>query len=261
MIKLSHNPCPSAWSNYNLTPLVFNLETFPGYVYRVFRKKINQYRDRDIFRMGTLLGPQTMSTCEKCSLINGRCSLTEVQLKFLPELSPCKNQKLDVCLIVDSSTSVGVRNFVRVKTFLIQFIDQFEPDTHFSIITFARTPTVWCKLNDPECQSIDGTHVLVTDLPDKVYRGTHTDKALVAADQIVFTAENGDRADANNVVVAITDGRTRENSLPFNVTIPPLRVCFSLKKAKGKSNPIRSRRPRLVANYCCRRITTGRFGK
>lgn len=127
---------------------------------------------------------------------------------------------------MDSSSSVGVRNFVRVKTFLTQFIHQFEPETHFSIITFSKKPIVHCKFDDPQCQSTDGTHDLVAEIPDKVSRGTYTDRALVAADQIVYTAENGDRADAANVVVIITDGRTRAGSLPFNVTIPPLRVRF-----------------------------------
>ena len=132
---------------------------------------------------------------------------------------------------MDGSTSVGVRNFVRVKTFLIQFIEQFEPDTHFSIITFSKKVIVRCKFNDPQCQSPYGTHDLIAEIPEKVSRGTHTDKALIAADRIIYTPENGDRPDAANLVVAITDGRTRKGSLPFNVTVPPLRVSFSKKES------------------------------
>ena len=143
---------------------------------------------------------------------------------FLSVPSPCEEKKLDVCLIVDSSKSVGVLNFVRVKTFLIQFIHQFSPDTHFSVITFSRKSTVLCKLNSPQCQSPDATHSLVSEIPDKVSWGTRTDTALVDADQIVFKPENGERADAANIVVVITDGRTNPGSLPFNVTVPPLRV-------------------------------------
>lgn len=152
--------------------------------------------------------------------------MTEVRLLFLPGPSPCENQKLDVCLIVDSSLSVGVQNFVRVKMFLIQFIHQFEPNTHFSIITFSKNPIVRCKFDDPKCQSTDATHDLVQEIPDKVSWGTYTDKALVAANDIVYTAENGDRADAANVVVVITDGKTMKGSQSFNVTVPPLRVRF-----------------------------------
>ena len=127
---------------------------------------------------------------------------------------------------MDASLSVGLSNFVRVKTFLIQFIHQFDPDTHFSIITFAKTPTVQCKFSDSQCQTTDGTHDLISEIPDKLRFGTFIDKAFVAADQIVFTSENGDRADANNLVVCITDGKTMRGSTPFNVTVPPLRVCF-----------------------------------
>lgn len=143
---------------------------------------------------------------------------------FLSEPSPCEDKKLDVCLIVDSSRSLSVRNFVRVKTFLIQFIHQFEPDTHFSVITFSRKPIVQCKFNSPQCQSPDATHRFISEIPDRVSWGTATDRALIAADEIVFTPENGERADAANIVVVITDGRTTRGSLPFNVTVPPLRV-------------------------------------
>lgn len=137
--------------------------------------------------------------------------------------SPCEEKKLDVCLIVDASKSVRVQNFVRVKTFLIQFIHQFEPDTHFSVITFAKTPSVLCKFDSPQCQSPDATHSLISQIPDKLSGGTYTDRALVAAEQIVFAPENGERGDAANIVVVITDGRTNKASLPFNVTVPPLR--------------------------------------
>ena len=129
-----------------------------------------------------------------------------------------------MCLIVDSSKSVGVPNFVRVKTFLIQFIHQFDTETHFSVITFSRKPTVRCKFNSPQCQSPDATHRLISEIPDKVSWGTSTDKALIAADQVVFGPANGERADAANIIVIVTDGRTMKGSLPFNVTVPPLRV-------------------------------------
>ena len=81
-----------------------------------------------------------------------------------------------------------------------------------------------CKLSDSNCQGTDSTHDTIAEIPDKVSWGTFTDRALIAADQIVYTAENGDRPDASNVVVVITDGKTMKGSLPFNDTIPPLRV-------------------------------------
>lgn len=87
-----------------------------------------------------------------------------------------------------------------------------------------------CKFDDPKCQSTDATHDLVQEIPDKVSWGTYTDKALVAANDIVYTPENGDRADAANVVVVITDGKTMKGSQPFNVTVPPLRVRFLVEK-------------------------------
>ena len=135
---------------------------------------------------------------------------------------------MDVSIIVDASLSVKLPNYIRVKTFLTQFIHQFEPSTHFSIMTFAKHPTVHCKFSDNKCQTSDDTHVLIENIPDKLSWGTYTDRALVEADKTVFTPENGDRADAPNVAVIITDGKTMKGSAPYNVTVPPLRVCSVL---------------------------------
>lgn len=63
-----------------------------------------------------------------------------------------------------------------------------------------------------------------SEIPYKVSWDTYTDRALIPADQIVFTPDNGERADAANIVVVVTDGRTMKGSLPFNITVPPLRV-------------------------------------
>ena len=135
-------------------------------------------------------------------------------------------------MIVDESLSVKVPNYVRMKTFLTQFIYQFDPDTHFSIITFAGKANVRCKFSDKRCQTADGTYDLISEIPDKLFYGTYTDKALIAANEIVFTPENGDRADVKNVVIVITDGKTMKGAAPFNVTVPPLRVCLTTREIK-----------------------------
>lgn len=56
---------------------------------------------------------------------------------------------------------VGVWKFVRVKTFPIPFIHQLGPDTHFSVTTFSKNPTVRCKFDSPQCRSPDATHGLI----------------------------------------------------------------------------------------------------
>ena len=152
-----------------------------------------------------------------------------IDLEFLvifPAPLPCDHKKLDVCMIVDASVSVRVPNYVRVKTFLTQFVHYFPTNTHFSLITYARNATLRCKFSDQQCQSAESTHDLIADIPDKLAWGTRTDRALIAADKIVFKPENGDRPDAENLVMVLTDGRTNRGSASFNDTIPPLRVGF-----------------------------------
>ena len=54
--------------------------------------------------------------------------------------------------------------------------------------------------------------------------GTRTDLALkMAADQI-FSAADGDRADAANVLVILTDGKTNSRSAPYVDVLKPLQV-------------------------------------
>jgi len=63
-----------------------------------------------------------------------------------------------------------------------------------------------------------------SEIPYKVSWDTYTDRALIPADQIVFTPDSGERGDATNIVLVITDGKTLKGSKPFNVAVPPLRV-------------------------------------
>ncbi|XP_074626092.1 coadhesin-like [Acropora palmata] len=155
------------------------------------------------------LGPAT----ETVQCFEGKCPKSK---------QPCDHKKLDVCMIVDASLSVGIPNYVVVKTFLAQFVHYFPPTTRFSLITFAKYPEVRCKFSDVQCQTAEATHYLIADIPDKLKWGTRTDRALIAANDMVFTPEGGDRPDAGNLVMVVTDGKTLRGSAPFNVTIPPL---------------------------------------
>ncbi|KAK2570892.1 Mucin-like protein [Acropora cervicornis] len=100
-----------------------------------------------------------------------------------------------------ASLSVGIPNYVVVKTFLAQFVHYFPPTTRFSLITFAKYPEVRCKFSDVQCQTAEATHYLIADIPDKLKWGTRTDRALIAANDMVFTPEGGDRPDAGNLVM------------------------------------------------------------
>lgn len=155
------------------------------------------------------LGP----AAETVQCFEGKCPKSE---------QPCDQKKLDVCLIVDASLSVGVANYVVVKTFLAQFVHYFPPTTRFSLITFAEYPEVRCKFSDVQCQTAEATHYFIANIPDKLKYGTRTDRALIAANDTVFTPEGGDRPDAGNLVMVVTNGKTLRGSAPFNVTILPL---------------------------------------
>ena len=58
----------------------------------------------------------------------------------------------------------------------------------------------------------------------KVITGTRTDRALVAAAAKLFTPAGGDRQDADNIAIVMTDGKTRKGSAPYQEVVPPLKV-------------------------------------
>ena len=54
---------------------------------------------------------------------------------------------------------------------------------------------------------------------------TRTDKALIMAADELFTKYGGDRPDAGNVLLIITDGKASPKSKPYSKVLPPLKVC------------------------------------
>jgi len=54
--------------------------------------------------------------------------------------------------------------------------------------------------------------------------GTRTDLALEMAANQIFSPSGGDRGDAGNVLVALTDGKTSSSSKKYKDVLSPLQV-------------------------------------
>ena len=106
---------------------------------------------------------------------------------------------MDIAFIIDSSGSIGRRNWVQVKRFvksLVSKLDVSNSATRVAAIAFSTDPEVVMRFNDDQ-----GT--------DEVNRGfdgmrhqrgyTFTDKALELADNDLFQTSNGMRLSAPKV--------------------------------------------------------------
>lgn len=121
---------------------------------------------------------------------------------FLSLAFVCR-EAADVALIVDSSGSIGRRNWKKMLNFLKKMIDLYSvgPDkTHFAIVAYSNWARVEFHLNTLTGSSL--TSQGYKELVDKIrfQRGfTFIDKALLVADKDVFTTARGMRPELPQV--------------------------------------------------------------
>ena len=114
-----------------------------------------------------------------------------------------------------------------LKGFLLELSDAMliGPDaTHVGYILFAKTANLLNTFADTEYYSRENVHSLLTSIPDHLQGSTFIDRALIKANDSLFTPMGGDRPEAPNVLVLMTDGRTNKASRPFSEIVPSFRV-------------------------------------
>ena len=115
--------------------------------------------------------------------------------------------------MVDRTKSLGSENIQVLKEALVDLVQKFdisEDTTHVSLETFFKRAEVHNRFNDPTYWSVSAVIDLINNSFDKLRSPTRVDLALEAADEIMYTAANGDRSGEVNVLVVLTDGRTQD---------------------------------------------------
>ncbi|KAK3799727.1 hypothetical protein RRG08_017428 [Elysia crispata] len=129
----------------------------------------------------------------------------------------CTDVKIDLVMALDASSSLGQTNFSRTLDFAKDFLYMANIDgghTRVGVVVFGSIHSVEFHLNTFSTKAdvynaIDGSYYLHTK--------TNIGAALKAARTEMFTAANGDRPDAQNVCLLVTDGVSNYNSVD---TIP-----------------------------------------
>ncbi len=145
----------------------------------------------------------------------------------------CEDPPLDICLVIDQTESVKVKNY----KLMIESVDDFthffvigENKTRFAIITFAKEPSVRINFSSVDHQNQQKLSELFKDMMnDKLSSPTRTDRALAMAGNEVFNEANGDRPHAPDALIVLTDGKTHDDSEPFETVLKPIEVSFRLK--------------------------------
>ena len=137
----------------------------------------------------------------------------------------CK-KSLDVGLIIDGSVSVGKDNFKKGLEFfsdLVGHLSVSPQGTHVGTIVYGSTATLKFNLAKSEYHSLSKLQdaIKAFDYPGG---GTRTDLALEMAANGFFSSAGGDRADAANVLVVMTNGKTNRGSRAYQDVLKPLQV-------------------------------------
>lgn len=140
--------------------------------------------------------------------------------------NPCDGFATDVAFLVDRTNSVGISNFKMLKGFLLELSDAMPigPDAaHVGYILFAKQANLLNTFADTEYYSRENVHSLITSIPNKLFGSTFIDRALIKANDSLFTPMGGNRLGASNVLILMTDGRTNRDSISFSEIVPSLR--------------------------------------
>lgn len=122
--------------------------------------------------------------------------------------APSCKAGLDIALVVDKSSSISKKNLKKAAEFLEDLVEKFNPgpdEDHFGLITFSRKATTAFTFADSEYHDKEALRQGIASRLVEPGRGTRTDLALRAANEL-FTEAGGDRADKPDLMIVLTDG-------------------------------------------------------
>ena len=112
--------------------------------------------------------------------------------------------------VLDESASIGSTNFELMKSFVSQIVGRLDIDsgsTRVGLVTYASNVGTVINLND--YNTATAFQAAVSSL---VYASgaTYTNRALQYVRTTMLTSAAGDRGNASNIVVVLTDGQSSD---------------------------------------------------
>lgn len=170
------------------------------------------------------------------------------------ECPPSCKAGLDIALVVDRSKSINEANLGKAAEFLEDLVDKFNPgpdEDHFGLITFSSGANTAFTFADSEYQDKEAIKQEIANRLNTREKGTRTDLALRAADEL-FTQAGGDRAGKPNIMIVLTDGNPYPPQKPtFEEVAKEIAKSFQAKHiyivAVGIGKRINEENLRLIA--------------
>lgn len=119
---------------------------------------------------------------------------------------------MDVVFLLDSSGSEGSVNFQKQLHFVKSFVEKFEigpSNMQVSVVSFSTI-----VMENFDLKRYQSKYELLAAIDTIPYLSgtTHTDEAIIFAVQHSFSAVSGDRTQAPNVIIVLTDGQSSSPS-------------------------------------------------
>ncbi|CAK8692977.1 unnamed protein product [Clavelina lepadiformis] len=121
---------------------------------------------------------------------------------------------MDFVIVMDSSSSIGDKNWAIMKNFVRNILQSFEVSLEYARLAVFR----YNRIVDVETEIVfndfasdrEGFLRAFDEIPYDG-RGTNTGRALKHARDVIFTQENGDRPGIRDVLLVITDGKSQDD--------------------------------------------------
>ena len=125
---------------------------------------------------------------------------------FFHNFAACEKTVADIVFLIDESGSVGFKNFLKIKQFVIDVVASLkigENNVRVGVVTFSSYTFIKFHLN----KYFDKQR-MINAINNIGYFGgnTNTHKALRILRYTAFTKRNGDRIGVPNIAIVVTDG-------------------------------------------------------
>lgn len=127
-------------------------------------------------------------------------------------LSGCADARIDLVFVLDASTSVTEPNYLLMKDFVKDFLDDADIDSgnvRVGVVIYSTADYIQFHLNEYKTKA-DIYHAI--DAIPYRHGSTNTADAIRTMRTQMFTQVNGDRPNVDNIAVVVTDGVSNINS-------------------------------------------------
>ncbi|XP_076807221.1 collagen alpha-6(VI) chain-like isoform X3 [Clavelina lepadiformis] len=124
----------------------------------------------------------------------------------------CPTAKHDLTFVIDSSSTIGYDDFVKVKNWMKKIVNAFDigPDqTRVAVVQYSTTIQEEFNFND----LLTKQEVLdAIDFMEYRMGNTRTGEALMHMLNVIYNEENGDRPDVPDMAIVMTDGKAQDSN-------------------------------------------------